>query len=68
MFEDRMGHGMYHLHNGDKVTVVGGYNMQLMGGIEEHTEGSGWARRTPGLEFPRYFFGSCELPESVLTC
>ena len=63
-----MGHGMYHLSNDNKINVVGGYNMQLMGGIEEHTEGSGWSKRSQNLEFPRYFFGGCELPESVLSC
>ncbi len=51
-----------------QVTVVGGYNMQLMGGLEEHTEGSGWSKRTVGLGFPRYFYGSCEIPESILHC
>jgi hypothetical protein len=66
--EDRMGHGIFHLGNDDAVTVVGGYNSQLMGGIETHAEGQGWTKRVSGLQFPRYFFGSCELPDTVLHC
>lgn len=67
MYEDRMGHGVFHLGASKKVTVVGGYNQQLMGGIEERVEGMGWNQRG-GLIFPRYFYGSSEIPDTILTC
>ena len=66
--EDRMGHALFHLKSPDTVTLVGGYNEQLMGGIEDFAEGSGWAKRSGNLKFPRYLYGSCEVPESLLTC
>ena len=66
--EDRMGHGTFHLDDNNSVTVIGGYNQQLMGTIETYVEGNGWTKTTSELQFPRYFYGSCELPDTVLHC
>jgi hypothetical protein len=35
MHEDRMGHGMFHLGADNKVTVVGGYNQQVIAGLPD---------------------------------
>ena len=39
-----------------------------VGGIEDYTDGKGWSKRSAGLQFQRYFYGGCEVPESEVKC
>lgn len=69
LVQDRMGHNIFQLGAKNKLTVVGGYSQtegQLFG-VETYTEGQGW-RKSSALKFARYFYGSCEVPEDLVTC